>query len=83
MPVVCDEGIPAHICDDVRTRWVDMANQPRERIVRIEVQCVVCVPAGGEGEVWALLTDGTMVEIAGISWVPEPAVHGAPAPSGS
>jgi len=71
MPVVCDDGIPPHVCDSVREEWHLMTDLPRSRLVRIEVECVACDPARAEMVYRAVLTDGTTSEIGEASWVPD------------
>jgi hypothetical protein len=72
MPVVCDDGVPQPICEDVRGgSWRRMTDLPRSNIVRIEVQCVVCEPAAAEVVFRAVLTDSTTSEIGEASWVPD------------
>lgn len=74
MPVECDDGVPPQVCDSVREGWPRMTEGiglPRDRIVRIEVECVACDPTSAEMVYWAVLTDGTNREIGEASWVPD------------
>lgn len=72
MPVECDDGVPPQVCDSVREGWPRMTEDlPRDRIVRIEVECVACDPTSAEMVFWAVLTDGTNREIGEASWVPD------------
>ena len=43
----------------------------RDRIVRIEVECVACDPTSAEMVIWAVLIDGPPREIGEASWVPD------------
>jgi hypothetical protein len=74
MPVECDDGVPPNVCDSVREDWPRMTEGiglQRDRIVRIEVECVACDPTSAEMVIWAVLTDGPPREIGEASWVPD------------
>ena len=71
MPVVCDDGVPPNVCDGVQDRWHLMTDLPRSRIVRIEVECIDCNPAGAEMVYRAFLTDGAMSQVGEAFWVPD------------
>jgi hypothetical protein len=74
MPVNCDAGVPPNVCDGVREDWPRMTEGlglTRDRIVRIDVECVACDPTRAQMEFWAVLTDGTTVEIGEADWVPD------------
>ena len=72
MPVVCDDGIPQTVCEDVRAgSWRNGTDLTRSNIVRIEVECIVCEPTAAEFVYRAVFTDGTTSEYGEGSWVPD------------